>query len=59
MIENVECRRAVQVPLAGDGAIVRERPPVQLFLVHHLLEILGDGADDVNANQGEGLAIQL
>jgi hypothetical protein len=46
----------VEVPLASDASIVRERPPVEFFLVHHFFEILRDGAHGIDANQGKRLA---
>src|SRR5690349_16272994 len=61
-IEDVERRRVRQVPSARDrprtgGALVRERPPGQLLLLHHVFEVLAV-APDVHADQCERLVLQ-
>ena len=61
-IEDIKRRRVGQVPARRDGPLagvsgVRERPPGQPLLRHHLFEVLAIAAD-VDADQGERLVFQ-
>jgi hypothetical protein len=66
VIEDVERRRALEVPLAGDGAEaassvagVRERAPGQLLLVDRLFELVRLVLVGVDADEGKRLVFQL
>jgi hypothetical protein len=64
VIEDEQRWRASQIPLLRNGgtlrsiAVVRERAPTQLLLVHHLFEFFRVVTVGVDADEGEGLVFQ-
>src|SRR5262245_61403528 len=65
VVDEINCRRARQVPFLGDGSHFRarpriaERPPGKVLLLHEFLEGRGARFTDVDADDGEWLAGEL